>query len=81
MPMELYATLYGHDNLYIVMTILKDIYAKKAQSAAATAASTTAQGAMAPFTLICAPTRASTKTQGEASLEERIVQLKYLYIK
>ena len=28
MPTELYGTLYGHDNLYIVMTMLKDIYAK-----------------------------------------------------
>ena len=25
MPTELYGTLYGHDNLYIVMTMLKDI--------------------------------------------------------
>ena len=29
MPTELYGTLYGHDNLYVVMTMLKDIYAKK----------------------------------------------------
>ena len=28
-PTELYGTLYGHDDLYIVMTMLKDIYAKK----------------------------------------------------
>ena len=25
MPTELYGTLYGHDNLYVVMTMLKDI--------------------------------------------------------
>ena len=35
---ELYGTLYGHDNLYIVITMLKDIYPKKSQSAAAAAA-------------------------------------------
>ena len=40
-PTELYSTLYGHDNLYIVMTMLKDIYAKNTQPAAATAATTT----------------------------------------
>ena len=32
MPTELYGTLYGHDNLYVVMTMLKDIYAKKPQN-------------------------------------------------
>ena len=52
MPTELSGTLYGHDNLYVVMTMLKDIYAKKPQSAAATAAAGAAQGATAPFTLI-----------------------------
>ena len=46
MPTELYGTLYGHDNLYIVMMMLKDIYAKKPQPAVA-AAATTAQGAAA----------------------------------
>ena len=75
MPTELYGTLYGHDNLYIVMTMLKDIYAKKPQPAAAAAAATTAQGAIAPFTLIRAPTRTSPKAQDESSLEERIAQL------
>ena len=32
MPTELYGTLYGHNNLYDVMTMLKDIYAKKPQN-------------------------------------------------
>ena len=27
LPTEVYGTLYGHDNLYVVMTMLKDIYA------------------------------------------------------
>ena len=75
MPTELYGTLYGHDNLYIVMTMLKDIYAKKSQLVAAAAAATAAQGATAPFTIICAPTRTSPKAQDESSLKERIAQL------
>ena len=54
MPTELYGTLYGHDNLYVVMTMLKDIYAKKPQNVAAAAAGA-AQGATAPFTLIHPP--------------------------
>ena len=69
-PTELYGTLYGHDNLYIVMTMLKDIYAKKPQPAAAVA--TTSQGATAPLTLMCAPTRTSSKAQDESPLEERV---------
>ena len=75
MPTELYGTLYGHDNLYIVMTMLKNIYAKKPQSAAAAAAAGMAQGATAPFTLICSPTSNASKAPNEASLEERIAQL------
>ena len=74
MPTELYGTLYGHDNLYVVMAMLKDIYAKKPQIVAATAARA-AQGATAPFTLIHFPTRDSPRAQSEASLEDRISQL------
>ena len=75
MPTKLYGTLYGHDNLYIVITMLKDIYTKKPQLAAATAAATVAQGATAPFTIIHTPTTTSPKVQDESSLEERITQL------
>ena len=74
MPTELYGTLYGHDNLYTVMTILKDIYAKKPQNSAAAAAGA-AQVATAPFTHICSPTRGAPKAQSDASLEDRILQL------
>ena len=74
MPTELYGTLYGHDNLYIVMTMLKDICAKKPQSAAATAAAGVAEGAVPPFTLIHSPTRNSSKAPNEAVLEERVAQ-------
>ena len=55
MSTELYGTLYGHDNLYIVMNMLNNIYAKKPQLAAATVAAGAAQGATAPFTLIHPP--------------------------
>ena len=74
MPTELYGTLYGHDNLYTVMTMLKDIYAKKPQNMVAAAAGA-AQGATAPFTHICSPTRGAPKAQSDASLEDRILQL------
>ena len=55
--------------------MLKDIYAKKPQYAAAAAAVGTAQGAIAPFTLICSLTSNASKAPNETSLEERIAQL------
>ena len=73
MPTELYGTLYGHDNLYVVMTMLKDIYAKKPQNMVAVAARV-AQEATAPFTHIHSPTRGAPKAQSDASLEDRILQ-------
>ena len=69
------ALCMGHDNLYIVMTMLKDIYAKKPQPAAAAATVGTAQGATTPFTLIHSPTRNAPETPNETPLEERIAQL------
>ena len=74
MPTDLYDTLYSHDNLYTVMTMLKDIYAKKPQNMVATAAGV-AQGATAPFNHIGSPTRGAPKAQSDASLEDRILQL------
>ena len=71
MPTELYGTLYVHDNLHIVMTMLKDIYAKKPQPAAAAAAVGVAQGATAPFTLIHSPTKNAPETPKETPLEEK----------
>ena len=56
---------------YVVMTMLKDIYAKKPQSAAAAAAAGAAQGASAPFTIICSPTRNASKAANETTLETR----------
>ena len=57
------------------MTMLKDIYAKKPQSAAVTAAAGVAQGASIPFTLICSPTRNASKAVNETTLEDKIAQL------
>ena len=74
MPTELYGTLCGHDNLYVVMTMLKDIYAKKPQNVVA-AATGAAQGTSAPFTLIHSPTREGTKAPSEGTLEERLSHL------
>ena len=74
MPTELYGTLYSLDNLYTVMTMLKDIYGKKPQNMVA-AASRVAQGATALFTHIHFPTRGAPKAQSDASLEDRILQL------
>ena len=74
MPTELYGTLSGHDNLYVVMTMLKDIYAKKPQNMVAVA-TRAAQGTTAPFTHIRSPTRGAPKAQSDASLKDRILQL------
>ena len=77
MPTELYGTLYGHDNLYIVMTMLKDIYAKKPQPAMA-AAATVGQQPKEPQPLspsFSSPTKMSPQTPETPSLEERIAQL------
>ena len=74
MPTELYGTLYGHDNLYVVMTMLNGIYAKKPQNVVATATGA-AQGATAPFTLICSPTRERSKAPSEGTLEEKLSHL------
>ena len=74
MPTELYGTLYGHNNLPLLCTMLKDIYAKKPQ-AATTVSTTTTPGATAPFTLIRTPTRTSHKTTEELSLEDKVNQI------
>ena len=71
MPTELYGTLYGHNNLPLLCTMLKDIYAKKPQPAAATPA-TTIPGATAPFTLLRTPLRTPSKPIEEPSLEEKV---------
>ena len=68
MPTELYGTLYGHNNLPQLCTMLKDIYAHKPQAAASS--TTTAPGASAPFTMIKALTRTP-----EPTLEDKLTHL------
>ena len=52
--------------------MLKDIYAKKPQSAMAAAFVGAAQGATAPFTLIPTPTRERFEAPSEGTLEEKL---------
>ena len=74
MPSEIYGTLYNQHDLNTVITMVKDIYAKKPESANLP---TVTGGAMAPFTLIKAPNGNSKKIhfqEGE-SLSDRIDKL------
>ena len=66
--------LYGHNNLPLLCTMLKDIYAKKPQSTATTHATTT-PGATAPFTLLRTPVRTPLKHTEDPSLEEKVNHL------
>ena len=61
MPTELYETLYGHNNLPILCTMLKDIYAKKPRPTLAAGAAATTPRATAPFTLVRIPTKSNGK--------------------
>ena len=74
MPSEIYGTLYNQHDLNMVVTIVKDIYAKKPELANPP---TAAGGAAAPFTLIKAPNGSSKRIhfqEGE-TLSDRIDKL------
>ena len=71
---ELYGTLYGHNNLPLLCTMLKDIYAKKPQPATAKSTTTT-PGATDPFTLLRTPLRTPIKHTEDPSLEEKVNHL------
>ena len=74
MPSEIYGTLYNQHDLNTVITMVKDIYAKKPESANPP---TVTVGATAPFTLIKAPNGNSKKIhfqEGE-SLSDQIDKL------
>ena len=79
MPSEIYGTLYNQHNLITVITMVKDIYAKKPKLANPPAIT---GGAAAPFTLIKAPNGSSKRVhfqEGE-TLSDRIDKLtKTLY--
>ena len=72
MPTELYGTLYGHNNLPVLCTMLKDIYTKKPQPALAATAATATPGATAPFTLLRIPIKSNGKPQEEPSMEDKV---------
>ena len=74
MPSEIYSTLYNQHSLNMVITMVKDIYAKKPEPANSPAAT---GEAAAPFTLINAPNRGSKRVhfQDGESLSDRIDKL------
>ena len=74
MPSEIYGTLYNQHDLNTVITMVKDIYAKKPESANPP---TTTRGAAASFTLIKAPNGSSKRVhfQDCESLFDRIDKL------
>ena len=74
MPSEIYGTLYNQHDLNTVITMVKDIYAKKPEMANPPQAS---GGATAPFTLIKAPNGANKRIhfQGDEPLSDRIDKL------
>ena len=74
MPSEIYGTLYNQDDLNTVITMVKDIYAKKPEPVNPPAVT---RSSAAPFTLIKAPNGSYKKihSHGDESLSERIDQL------
>ena len=74
MPSEIYGTLYNQHDLSTMITMVKDIYAKKPEPANP---STTTRGAAAPFTLVKAPNGSSKRVhfQDGESLSDRIDKL------
>ena len=74
MPSEIYGTLYNQHDLNTVITMVKDIYAKKPEPANLP---TSTGGVTAPFTLIKAPNGSSKKVhfQGGKLLSDRIYKL------
>ena len=73
-PSEIYGILYNQHDLNMVITMVKDIYAKKPEPANPP---TTTRGVAAPFTLIKAPNGSSKRVhfQGGESLSDRIDKL------
>ena len=74
LPSEIYSTLYNQHGLNTVITMVKDIYAKKPEPVNPPAAT---GGAAAPFTLIKAPNGSSKRVhfQDGESLSDRIDKL------
>ena len=74
MPSEIYGTLYNQHDLNMVITMVKDIYAKKPEAANPPVAT---GGATAPFTLIRAPNGTNKRVhfQGDESMSDRIDRL------
>ena len=73
MPSEIYGTLYNQNDLNMVITMVKDIYAKKPEPVSLP----TTTAAVAPFTLMKAPNGSSKQTHfhDSESLSERMDRL------
>ena len=78
---ELYGTLYGHNNLPVLCTMLKDIYAKKPQPASAATAAAATPGARAPFTFLIIPTKSNGKPQEEPFMEDKVNALMEAFLR
>ena len=74
MPAKIYGTLYNQNDLNVVITMVKDIYAKKPEPVNQSGAT---GGSSAPFTLIKAPNGTSKRVhfQADESLSDRIDRL------
>ena len=74
MPAEIYGTLYNQNDLNVVITMVKDIYAKKPESTNHSGATGVSS---APFTLMKAPNGTSKRVhfQADESLSDRIDRL------
>ena len=74
MPAEIYGTLYNQNDLNVVITMVKDIYAKKPET---TNHAGSTGGSSAPFTLMKAPNGTSKRVhfQADESLSDRIDRL------
>ena len=74
MPTELYGTLYGHDTLYVVITMLKDICQETSAYSSSCCCwnNPRRHSSFHPHLL---PTKNAQKAQNEASLVDRIAQL------
>ena len=75
MPSEIYGTLYNQNDLNMVITMVKELYAKKPEVANPPSAT---GGVNAPFTLIKAPNSTNKRVhfQGDESLSDRIDRLR-----
>ena len=74
MPTELYGTLYGHDNLYVVMTLFKDI-CQEASACNDCSSCWSGPRSHSSFHPHLLPTRERSKAPSEGTLEKKLSHL------